>query len=76
MATHSSILAWEISWTEEICILHGLFIWIPKSTSSCFHLSVLTGLSLSVSLSGSSSELGSLSVVLPGVWSSVICLLC
>ena len=76
MATHSSILAWEVSWTEETSILPGLFIWIPKSTSSCFRLSILTGFSLSVSLSGSSSELGSLSAVLPSVRSSVICLLC
>ena len=38
MATHSSILAWKISWTEEP---GGLQSWVTKSRTQLKRLSVL-----------------------------------
>ena len=31
MATHSSVLAWEATWTEEQVAVHGLCLWDSKS---------------------------------------------
>ena len=41
MATHSSILAWEIQWTEETGRLQCLALWALDMTEACIHTSVL-----------------------------------